>query len=131
VTDEVLLLQSTLTCPACGAHITEIMPPDLCQYFYDCPACAALLKPKPGDCCVFCSYGDAPCPPIQAARASGDAPDGPAEDDSNATTAPTNSDGSTPSRRCPPGGRTGTGPGELMNHEIDVPPASRSRRAMR
>ena len=26
----------------------------------------ALLKP-PGDCCVVCSYGSVPCPPIQAA----------------------------------------------------------------
>jgi uncharacterized protein (DUF4415 family) len=34
----------------------------------------ALLKPKPGDCCVFCSYGDVPCPPIQEARASCAAP---------------------------------------------------------
>ena len=31
-------------------------------------SCGALLKPKPGDCCVFCSYGDVPCPPIQEAR---------------------------------------------------------------
>ncbi|MGE7197418.1 GDCCVxC domain-containing (seleno)protein [Brevundimonas sp.] len=23
------------------------------------------LKPLPGDCCVFCSYADVPCPPIQ------------------------------------------------------------------
>jgi hypothetical protein len=50
------------------------MPTDACQYFYDCPACGALLKPKPGDCCVFCSYGDVPCPPIQEARASGATP---------------------------------------------------------
>ncbi|MFZ0027756.1 MAG: GDCCVxC domain-containing (seleno)protein, partial [Pseudolabrys sp.] len=21
--------------------------------------------PKDGDCCVFCSYGSVPCPPIQ------------------------------------------------------------------
>ncbi|HEY5608162.1 MAG TPA: GDCCVxC domain-containing (seleno)protein, partial [Alphaproteobacteria bacterium] len=21
---------------------------------------------KPGDCCVFCSYGSVPCPPMQA-----------------------------------------------------------------
>ena len=27
--------------------------------------CGAVLKPKPGDCCVYCSYGDIPCPPIQ------------------------------------------------------------------
>jgi len=29
--------------------------------------CGELLRPKSGDCCVFCSYGLAPllCPPIQ------------------------------------------------------------------
>jgi hypothetical protein len=70
VTDETLHLRSTLTCPACGTRTTEIMPLDACQYFYECSACGALLKPRPGDCCVFCSYGDAPCPPIQQARAA-------------------------------------------------------------
>jgi hypothetical protein len=59
-------LVSTLTCPACSARSTETMPTDACQYFYDCPACGAMLKPKVGDCCVFCSYGDVPCPPIQS-----------------------------------------------------------------
>jgi hypothetical protein len=29
---------------------------------------AERLKPKPRDCCVFCSYGSMPCPPIQADR---------------------------------------------------------------
>ena len=24
-----------------------------------------LLKPKAGDCCVYCSYGTVACPPIQ------------------------------------------------------------------
>lgn len=58
--------RSTLVCPACGARTTETMPTDACQYFYDCPSCASVLKPKAGDCCVFCSYGDVPCPPVQA-----------------------------------------------------------------
>jgi hypothetical protein len=58
-------LTSTLTCPACGSATTEIMPTDACQFFYECPVCATLLRPKPGDCCVFCSYGTAPCPPRQ------------------------------------------------------------------
>lgn len=58
-------LRSTLTCPACGMRTTETMPIDACQYFYDCPGCGAVLKPKTGDCCVFCSYGDHPCPPMQ------------------------------------------------------------------
>jgi hypothetical protein len=63
--DVMTILQSTLTCPECGYQQKEIMPTDACQYFYDCKKCAALLKPKAGDCCVFCSYGDAPCPPVQ------------------------------------------------------------------
>lgn len=57
--------RSTLTCPQCGHQATEIMPTDACQYFYDCQGCSTVLKPKPGDCCVYCSYGDVPCPPIQ------------------------------------------------------------------
>lgn len=56
---------STLTCPECGHKARELMPTDACQYFYDCKGCGALLKPKPGDCCVFCSWGDVECPPIQ------------------------------------------------------------------
>lgn len=66
----VAILRSTLICPACGSRTTETMPTDACQYFYDCPACRAVLKPKTGDCCVFCSYGDVPCPPVQEARAN-------------------------------------------------------------
>ena len=61
-----IVLESTLTCPLCGHVKTETMPTDACQWFYECEGCHALLKPKPGDCCVFCSYGTVPCPPIQA-----------------------------------------------------------------
>ncbi|NQV55672.1 MAG: hypothetical protein HQ503_07420 [Rhodospirillales bacterium] len=62
---------STLTCPECGHAETEIMPTQSCQWFYDCKGCGSVLKPLPGDCCVYCSYGSHPCPPIQIARASG------------------------------------------------------------
>ena len=58
-------LQSVLTCPTCGHQATETMPTTACQFFYECLACHALLRPKPGDCCVFCTYGTVPCPPIQ------------------------------------------------------------------
>lgn len=61
-------LLSTITCPLCGHRKTETMPTDACQYFYDCEGCHAVLKPKAGDCCVFCSHGDVPCPPVQMAR---------------------------------------------------------------
>jgi len=68
-------LTSVLTCPECGQKSSEVMPTDACQYFYDCPHCGALLKPLKGDCCVFCSYGDTPCPPIQIAKEEGRTPD--------------------------------------------------------
>ena len=59
------VLQSTITCPNCGHQKEEKMPTDACQYFYRCGQCEAVLKPKQGDCCVFCSYGTVPCPPVQ------------------------------------------------------------------
>lgn len=65
------MMVSVLTCPECGAQHTETMPGNACIYFYECTACRAVLRPKPGDCCVFCSYGSLPCPPIQLARAAG------------------------------------------------------------
>ena len=58
-------LESVLTCPQCGHEKEEIMPEDACQYFYQCEKCQAILKPKKGDCCVFCSYGSVVCPPVQ------------------------------------------------------------------
>lgn len=59
-------LQSVLTCPHCGFQREETMPTDACIYFWDCPSCGRMLKPKPGDCCVYCSYGTIPCPPVQS-----------------------------------------------------------------
>lgn len=59
---------SILTCPECGCASQEEMPMDACIFFHRCVGCGKTLKPKPGDCCVFCSYGSVPCPPIQAAH---------------------------------------------------------------
>jgi hypothetical protein len=66
-------LYSVLTCPHCGHRARETMPTDACQFFYECTGCRRVLRPKPGDCCVFCSFGDAPCPPKQAPAGSDDA----------------------------------------------------------
>jgi hypothetical protein len=60
-----MILTATLTCPLCGFKAVEPMPVNACVYFYDCRGCSAVLRPKAGDCCVFCSYGDAVCPPKQ------------------------------------------------------------------
>ncbi|MDI5891640.1 GDCCVxC domain-containing (seleno)protein [Halomonas rhizosphaerae] len=66
-----LIRESILTCPECGHMTTESMPTDACQYFHECEACHRLLKPRPGDCCVFCSYGSLPCPPVQQGQGCG------------------------------------------------------------
>lgn len=59
------LTESTLTCPECEYRSKEEMPTASCQFFWECPNCNTVIKPKQGDCCVFCSYGDVACPPIQ------------------------------------------------------------------
>ena len=63
-----VITESIVTCPACGTAKAETMPTDACRYFYECTVCGTLLRPKRGDCCVFCSYGSVPCPPMQASN---------------------------------------------------------------
>ena len=69
--------EATLTCPRCGHAERLRMPTDACLYFHPCAGCGTLLRPLPGDCCVFCSYADVPCPPRQAGdgRNGGEATD--------------------------------------------------------
>ena len=62
---KIMIPDSTITCPECGFSKKETMPTDACQWFYECSSCHVVLKPKAGDCCVYCSYGNVPCPPIQ------------------------------------------------------------------
>jgi len=61
--------RSIITCPRCGASAEEEMPLDACLYFYRCTACGEMLRPRSGDCCVFCSFGTNKCPPVQQAGA--------------------------------------------------------------
>jgi hypothetical protein len=63
--DNSVELISIITCPECSHVESETMPTNACQWFYDCKGCGVLLKPKTGDCCVYCSYGTVACPPIQ------------------------------------------------------------------
>jgi hypothetical protein len=62
-------LHSDLTCPECGHVKREAMPQDACRFFYECENCKTLLRPKRGDCCVFCSFSSVKCPPVQAQKA--------------------------------------------------------------
>jgi hypothetical protein len=58
-------LLSTIKCPRCGGAREERMPTDSCVFFYECSHCGEILRPLPGDCCVFCSYGTVVCPSKQ------------------------------------------------------------------
>lgn len=60
-----IVLESVLTCPRCGFAKQETMPTDACLVYYECTNCTTMLRPRPGDCCVFCSYASIKCPPIQ------------------------------------------------------------------
>ncbi|NCA79342.1 MAG: hypothetical protein EOM76_04030 [Sphingobacteriia bacterium] len=60
-----IITNSVITCPKHGFQKEETMLTDSCQFFYECKNCHTALKPKQGDCCVFCSYGSVKCPSIQ------------------------------------------------------------------
>ena len=62
VRQEASATTATITCPHCGHQAAEPIPVDACLYFYVCTGCERLLRPKRGDCCVFCSYADRSCP---------------------------------------------------------------------
>jgi len=48
---------SKLTCPECGTCVGRNHADRCLHLLPDCAGCGALLRPKKGDCCVFCSYG--------------------------------------------------------------------------
>ncbi len=54
-------MKGIVTCPECE-HKQEMKIPDkMCIPFYKCDGCKELIKAK-NSCCVFCDYGDKPCP---------------------------------------------------------------------
>ena len=61
------VLNATITCPYCGLAKVETMPTNACVQVYECAGCGRPLRPMPGDCCVFCSYGSEKRPPKQLA----------------------------------------------------------------
>jgi len=66
-----VILESIITCPECGFSRVDPMPTNACVWFWECPSCGVLLKPKTGDCCVYCSFGTVPCPPVQLSGSGG------------------------------------------------------------
>lgn len=63
---QTVVYTSNLTCPECDFSEELQMSTESCLFFHECSHCGALLKPRAGDCCVFCSYGTVPCPPKQS-----------------------------------------------------------------
>ncbi len=66
-----IVVEARITCPECGFARVETMPDSACRHAYRCACCGTLLRPLPGDCCVFCSYADSVCPPKQREAAGG------------------------------------------------------------
>jgi hypothetical protein len=66
-----IVLESVLVCPVCGFAKRETMLTEACQFFCECAGCKTSLRPKPGDCCVFCSYDSVKCPPMQSQSCPG------------------------------------------------------------
>ncbi len=52
---------SVVTCPHCQAFELVEIPTGFSQHLYRCPSCLVILKPKSGDCCIFCSFGSHDC----------------------------------------------------------------------
>ncbi len=50
-----------LTCPMCKHKQQMEIPTISCIPFYKCEGCDKPISAKKG-CCVFCDYGDRPCP---------------------------------------------------------------------
>ncbi len=65
------LLQSTLTCPHCGRRRVDNRPEQSWVIAYQCAGCDVLMQPAESDCCVYCTYGLAPCPIMQPNATTG------------------------------------------------------------
>jgi len=60
-------MDAIITCSECQHAKIETIREDACQFFYECANCHTVLRPKPGDCCVFCSYSPIRCPSAEKA----------------------------------------------------------------
>jgi len=50
-------LSTVVTCPSCNHKQTMMMPRNFCERSFHCYNCKKDHAEKPGDCCIFCSYG--------------------------------------------------------------------------
>jgi len=54
-----------LRCPHCNATEMVEMPEYASQQYHRCQQCKQLIQAPSDACCVFCAYGDMPCPTAQ------------------------------------------------------------------
>ena len=64
--ENLLVHETTITCPECSRSEMTTMPAECRRSSYTCSGCGAILRPKPRDCCVYCSHSSVPCPSFQA-----------------------------------------------------------------
>ncbi len=62
------LLDAIMTCPACGYQQMVTMEAFGQRMLWPCPACGSVLRPRPGEHCIYCSFASVPCPPVQRAE---------------------------------------------------------------
>jgi hypothetical protein len=56
---------SLITCPACSHTVSEKVSRETVKRVFHCPQCLKWLEPKPGDHCIYDSYGSFKCPSLQ------------------------------------------------------------------
>jgi hypothetical protein len=56
---------SVITCPVCSHSVSEKVSRETLKRVFHCPQCLTWLAPKPGDHCIYDSYGSFKCPPLQ------------------------------------------------------------------
>jgi len=53
--------KGTITCPHCQTKEEITLHKNVCMHSFTCKKCEKVLEASKG-CCVFCDYGDTPCP---------------------------------------------------------------------
>ncbi|HHC73719.1 MAG TPA: hypothetical protein ENK78_01405 [Thiothrix sp.] len=60
-----MLERCQLRCPMCGHQESAEMPDHLSPQYYRCSQCKQQIRAPADACCIFCAYGDLPCPTAQ------------------------------------------------------------------
>ncbi len=50
-----------IKCPFCGIRKRELIPQNMCIYFFECVKCKQKVPTPPAKCCVFCAFSNKKC----------------------------------------------------------------------